>query len=241
LVGGTPGALATVPGYDCFALDSFDPSLLELTANPGTEHYLFSAEIRHADEAVGSSEVGLFFGLRYSEDRTAFGYYTLAFADIGFLAKRANKNGQSVSGLEVAAYVCRPPEAPHRMLVKKVEQFRPVWVLVQDDWRQGADRVPLGAGVGGGAAAAVNQWRRVGVRVNPAGVTVYFPDEAGGWRPVLTLPAELLEKRLQQLTEIHPQTAGIPTLFSPRTGLGLYVKRAGGWFRQVEIIPLQDN
>jgi hypothetical protein len=210
------GVLAPVAAASGFSLGSFDPSLLEFVADPGSDRYEFSTAVRHTEEIKGSSEVGLFFGLRHTPGGLKYGYYTLTFADMGYLTKRATENGQAVSDLEVAAYA-RGTGAPHRFHIETALRFRPAWARDTDGWR------------------------RIGVRVTPEGVTAFWHDEQGRWQPGKHIPAALLEKRLQWLTTKHPQAAGIPTRFSPRAGLGLYVNRGEAWFRHVEVAPMKAN
>jgi serine/threonine protein kinase len=199
-----------------FALGSFDPLLLELVSDPGSDCYEFSTAIRHNEEVRGTSEVGIFFGFRRAGDRSRYGYYTLSFADIGFLTERATENGQPSSSLEIAGYV-QGAGAFHRFHEEDptVLRFRPARARADGDI-----------------------WRRIGVRVTPEGVTPFWQDEQGRWMPGKLIPAARLEKYLQRLTAKHPHVAGIPTNFSPRAGLGLYVNRAEGWFRHVVLVPM---
>jgi serine/threonine-protein kinase len=202
----------------CFSLESLDRCLLELTPDSGSDHYLFALECRH-DDAGGTSDVGLFFGLRQTPKGPAgakYGYYTVAFADRGFKTKRAGPKGEDKSYLELYAHA-GGKERDHPNDVKTVLSFRPV---------------PL---------AQPGVWRKLGVRVTPEEISVFWRNEQGGWQLIDRIAVSLLENRFRWITRTSPEVAEIAPAFSPRQGLGLYVSRGRASFRRVELTPLQVN
>jgi len=234
---GTAGSFGPVHGKGCISLQTIDPSLLELVANPSQDSYGFSAEVLHATN-VDAGHVGLFFGLRHSPDGSKFGYYTLTFADHGYLAKLFQEEGEPVSEIAIRAHAAAKAGGGGNLRIdidKKILRFRPIWARAEERWRQVEPSLPVGTGVGGRALVALDRWRRVGMQIEPAGITVYWRDDQGVWKPVGQMRAKRLEYAMQHLATTMPAVAGLPWRFSPRTGLGLYASRAEAWFRGVEV------
>jgi serine/threonine protein kinase len=237
ILDGTAGSFGPVHGQNCISLQTIDPSLLELVANPGQNTYGFSAEMLHMTD-VNSGDIGLFFGLRYSPDGSKYAYYTLTFADHGHLAKLIKDNGEPVSRVLISAYARAKAGGGVNSRIdldKPMHKFRPIWAKVQEKWRKVEPYLTFGTGVGGRALVALDHWRRLGVQIEPAGITVYWRDDQGVWKQVGQMRAEKLESAIQRMTTKFPAVAGLPWRFSPRDGLGLYSHLAEAYIRNVAV------
>jgi serine/threonine-protein kinase len=215
---GVPGLVLDNPAEGDFLIESFGHRLLELVADPGSNHYLVTLEARHYS-TEGNSEVGIFFGLRRSLTDPAgekFGHYLLSFADHGLMARRGGEGAAALGYLQVATHV-RQKEWDQSNEVRRSLMLRP------------------------GPGHKPGPWRKLGLKVTPNTLTVYWRDDQGQWQAVDRIDVRLLEKSMRWLTRTYPEMAGIPTGFSPRLGLGIYISEGSASFRRIEVTPLRDD
>jgi serine/threonine-protein kinase len=214
--------LESDPKEGCFSYETFKTGLLELLADPGCDRYLFSAEVRH-DDAAGLSHVGLYFG--YREHHTAggrqSGFYTHTFADSGSLLKTPasprDKDGNPLSKVKLRCGLFERRQG--------------------QDWAPTADVGPprLFMPKETGQPAT---WRALAVKVTPEGVETFWRDERGLMERSGRATAAELERVFHNRRATEPNMAGLPSVYKPRSGLGLFVFRGQAAFRQIRVQPL---
>jgi serine/threonine-protein kinase len=220
------GRAALEPDADegCFSFQYMSTGLLELVADPGSDRYLFSAEVRH-DDAAGNAHLGLYFGDRQhltGEGLRQRGFFTLSFADRGDLA-HAPRGGGKVSSQVSLQY-------------SGLEQRK------EEDWVRGRN---IGPGRLFEASPRKPRqkapWRQLAVRVTPEAVEALWRDERGRLDSFTRITAGNMDRATRRLLQMYPSLAGIPTGLRPRSALGLFVFRSEGSFRHVKVQPLRED
>jgi serine/threonine protein kinase len=207
------------PNERAINVESVDKGLLELVADPKTNHYRFSAWVRH-ETAAGLSSVGLYFG--YREWKNAQGsrrltHYVLWFDDRG--VTKEGKTSMFLNGELVVDMPNRVPIGGH------------VPFLASKPFPQ----APM---------ERLGPWRRLEVTIRPDGVEAGWhevsrqPMELG--RVATGQIGNAFRWHLDTLAKNAklPEAATMPSVFHPRGGLGLYVWSGRAVFRDVKLEPL---
>jgi hypothetical protein len=201
-------------------------SLVQLVADPKCDRYHFAADVRH-DTAGKLAGIGLYFG--YREHRTEDnqhrgGYFTLAYSDRGALVKQREMDDGNRFGLlelEAVLFEVRPNLLYRARNSMAGERFSPDWPKSQP-----------------------SPWRRLAIVVTPEKVDLYWEKTPVECVLIKTIPASgkwSLDEVFTVPTRHDKSVAGVPTRFSPRDGLGLYVMGAEASFRNIVLEPLAPN
>ncbi len=207
----------------CGIVETMDFGLVELVRDPGWESYRFLVEMRHDDGII--SQVGLYFG--FQEDVVRGGirqgsYYTFTFADKG-------------PGAQIER------DGDHKPVSRVV-------LLGSSFVEDGQHPYPPGGYIGKGKkfhpvspVGWPGPWRTLLLEVRPAGVEAWWTGEDGTLELVERASAEEMKKCLEDQKFICRLPAEIPTTFSARSGLGLYVFNGRIAVRRIVLEPLSDG
>jgi hypothetical protein len=217
---GAPAPLTRRPGEAHFSVDTHGVALWELTDDPLCDGYEFMADVRH-DDAGGFSRVGIYIAYRDmvpdSGGPRRGACYTFTFADRG-------------------AETTRNPDETMTSQLK----LRPWLFLDGPKPRLGDGRGPeLSFGPACNLVGPAGPWRTLRLRVTKEGVEAAWMPEPGQVVPLLpALSADRIRSAL--LSSVRPleDFKEVPTGYSPRAGVGLFVFGGKASFRNVTLTPL---
>src|SRR5207249_570830 len=141
-----------------FALATLAMGQLKLLPDPQTKRYRFRVEVRH-DQAMESSDVGIYFGFRTEQTATGVAHYwcSVLYADRGLKALGNFPRGQELKA-----------PADHSRVALIVHRFT----------EPNGGLLPISAPVFHTFAPAPKQgpapWRNLAVEVTPAAVRVFW-------------------------------------------------------------------
>jgi hypothetical protein len=215
---GAPAPLTRRPGETHFSVDTHGVALWELTDDPMCDSYEFQADVRH-DAAGGFSRVGIY--IAYRDRRPDSGprqgaCYTFTFADMGAETK-PSPDGTMTSKVILLPWLFRDTPNPN-----DVGEGRP---LEQSF-------VPDCPAVGPGP------WRTLRVKVTPEGLEAVWMPKPEQVVPVAALPADRIRKALLSSINGLRQFREVPPGYSPRAGVGLFVRGGKASFRNITLTPL---
>lgn len=207
-----------------FVLLSLDYCVLELLPDPGIDHYLFSAEIKHLEAkkdgftglVVCHSEVKAREQIIHTFSRAEFND---CFNDIEEWQEFAKKFG------------AKPPGG-NRVSFKGgvlTSEGRELWRTL----------APLGAIEYSSPNLADKQWRKLAFKVTPETVAAYWQGEE--FASVSLAKANTLAEEGRFRMKEEPLTSSLPDFrceFTPRQGLGVVVLNGMAAFRNVTIEPV---
>jgi hypothetical protein len=212
-----------------FQVHCWDHCLLEVLRDPRTDHYRFTAEIRHEADGqdTGYGSVGIYFGRR--EHPSPLGTVQV-FVLVNFNDIRSAADWAKIQNM-------KHPKVP-------VPTANPL-ELQACEWGQENGKA---SSITSGIAAAEligppglgnMNWRSLVIEVAPAEIRVFWE---GDKQPALKVPTEKIEKDLRIALAV-PQGMNMPVsdaplAFVPRGGLGLYVAGGTASFRNVRVEPL---
>ncbi len=218
---GGAGPPRHLPNEKGFALETTGLGLLEVVADPETDHYRFSARVRH-DRASGQATVGIYFG--YRERVNGLGlrrlsYYTLKFAERGpDTWKERDKDGA------VLGYVV----------------LNGGWLVERPNLHPSAGQVifPGGKRFPRAPLDRPGPWRRIMVEVTPDRVQAFWENAPGDVEKVTEVSAGLVRANFLEHMRGNGELAVLGPDYSPRGGLGLYINEGKALFRDVVVEPL---
>jgi serine/threonine-protein kinase len=231
--------LATRDG--AFTLDSKDFGRLELLRDPGSEHYLLRADIRHdASDSKPPSGVGLYFAAveHAAGGRPVHAFLAVTYNDIRPAAEvwdRVFGGGKAAPGDGV-------PPRPTRSKVG----FGPYLYEERGEEDAWDDRIaPLQVELFKPAGEHKPVWRTLEAEMTPRGVRVWFRDDPAAERQFVgTLTDakinEYFGEGVQGQKRRQPDDRsldGLEPRFRPRGSLGLLVRFGTATFRNVVVEP----